>query len=316
MRSSNARRAACAAIALAVLAVAVPAAAAPSPADVESARALYVLGKELRDRGDLAESFEHFRAAHALVATPITALELGRAYALLGKPLEARAVLSGIERMPVAPDESKKAAASREEARAFGEELAALIPSLLVKIECPAGAEPVVTIDGARIAREALAVPRKVNPGRHTIVASVGETQRKEEVTLDERESRTVSFDLRGAAATASHTSRSESNAGASASHRGPWLTIALGAAATSAVVGAGSGVFAWTMAGDLKDSCVDGRCPPEVHDELSQVKTASAISTVAFVVTAVALAAAAGIWIAEPKRASSGQPRGALARW
>src|SRR5262249_10259013 len=52
-------------------------------ADVESARALYHDGRALRDAGDLAGSLAKFKAAHAVLPTPITAIECGRALELV-----------------------------------------------------------------------------------------------------------------------------------------------------------------------------------------------------------------------------------------
>ncbi len=62
----------------------------PSTADIAQARTLYNQGKELRERGDTAKALEKLKAAHALAGTPLTGLELGRTYMMLGQLLEAR----------------------------------------------------------------------------------------------------------------------------------------------------------------------------------------------------------------------------------
>ncbi len=268
--------------------------AAPSPADVESARSLYVLGKELRDQGNLAGSLEHFKAAHALVPTPITALELARAHALVGQPLEARAILLGIERMAVAPDESKKATASRAEARTFAEDLARLIPALDIRVSRAPGADAEVTIDGERVPVEALAVPRKVNPGKHVVVARVGALEKTEDVSVPEREVRIVSFDLRGAVPTARPVEHVEEQT------RGPWLAVSLGVAGVASAVSLGAGAYALSKKGSLDDVCVAGRCPPVAHDDLSDLRTWSTVSTVAFGVAVVAVGTSVVLWLTQ----------------
>ena len=98
------------AIVTATLAIAASAGAEPNAADLDTARGLYVEGLELRDAGKLEMSLARFKAAHALAATPITSLELGRAHTLLAELVEAREVLLSVERMPVQSGESPKAA--------------------------------------------------------------------------------------------------------------------------------------------------------------------------------------------------------------
>ncbi len=170
--------------------------ASPTPADIESARALYVSGKELREAGDLRASLEKFKAAHALVPTPITALELAHAYVLLDKPLEARQLAMSVERLPVAPDESRKAAAARDEARALDAKLSAVIPSLVLVLKNHQGMSSRVLIDGEIVPTEALSVPRKVNPGHHVVVGQTEEGETTVAIDLNEGESKNVVLDF------------------------------------------------------------------------------------------------------------------------
>jgi hypothetical protein len=122
---------------LAALAACPSARAEPTPADIESARALYVKGLELRDGNDLAGSLERFRAAHALAPTPITALELGRAQMLANQLLDARETLLTVERLPVRADESQKAAQARVEAAKIADQLRARIPAVRIAFAPP-----------------------------------------------------------------------------------------------------------------------------------------------------------------------------------
>jgi hypothetical protein len=91
--------------------------ATPDAQAVEGARALYVDGIALRMQGKLADSLSRLQAAHALYATPITTLELGRGLALLERYREAAAALVLVEDLPAKPGESEKAARARVEAR-------------------------------------------------------------------------------------------------------------------------------------------------------------------------------------------------------
>jgi hypothetical protein len=90
--------------------------AQPAAADVESAKVAYGEGKALRDNHDLPGALARFKAAYALVPTPITALEVGRTLLAMGQPADALDVLVGIEKMPSNSGESEKAAEARVEA--------------------------------------------------------------------------------------------------------------------------------------------------------------------------------------------------------
>lgn len=293
-------------VAFMVLLAAKTSRAAPSAADVETAKALYVSGKELRDAGDLVASYEKLKAAHALVPTPITALELARALALLARHLEARQILATIERMPVMPDESKKASASRGEAQELAAQLLQLLPSLVVELRAAKDAQPVVTVDGERVPTESLGVPRKLNPGKHVVVARVGEVERTEHVDLAERETRTVTLDLSSARRPAVDRTPHDAVPPSPSASTSPWVTVTLIVAATGAVVGTTTGIIAWSKSGSLHDSCVAERCPPPVHDDLSLVQTTSTISTIGFGVAALSGVAALTLWLVSPTKNAS----------
>ncbi|MGA2451387.1 MAG: hypothetical protein ABTD50_22245 [Polyangiaceae bacterium] len=56
-----------------------------SAADIAQGREFFGEGLALRDKGDIAGALEKFKAAHALAGTPISGLELGRAYVAMNK---------------------------------------------------------------------------------------------------------------------------------------------------------------------------------------------------------------------------------------
>lgn len=81
---------------------------ARSAADIAQARELFNDGIDRREKGDVAGAIEKLRAAHALAATPITGMELGRTYLAMGRLVEAREVFLGVGRLAVAPQETAK----------------------------------------------------------------------------------------------------------------------------------------------------------------------------------------------------------------
>ena len=174
--------------------VAAVARADDNAADRETARIAFADGNKLRDEGNVRGALEKYKAAFALAPTPVTALEVGRAESDLGQLVEAREVLLRVESIP-ARNESPKAQAARAEASAMASKLVSRIPKVTLRVNGPLESAS-ITIDGAAIPREALAVARVVNPGRHVALAIVGGHTAQQTFELREGESREVTLDL------------------------------------------------------------------------------------------------------------------------
>lgn len=322
-------RAIAAGIVVLALAMSRDAAAEPTAADVETARGLYVEGLELRDGGKLEMSLGRFKAAHALAATPITSLELGRAHALLGELVEAREVLLSIERLPVQPGESAKAANARIEARAMAEQLRDRIPALRIVFSPEPASPPHVTIDGAVIPLEALANPRKVNPGSHTIVAEANGARATSTVLLIERELRMVTLALGKSPAAikpavtvspdlpheAPHDPPHEAPPTTTAGPTG-WFYVGLGAAGVGVVVGTITGAIALSKASTLETECTGSACPRTAADDLTTSRTMGVVSTIAFGVAVAGGALALVTWLGRPSSTTPVRTSPNALRW
>lgn len=162
----------------------------PTAADLETARDLYKQGRELEKKGDLPGALEKLRAAHAVGRTPLTAIELARVEVLMGQLVEAREVCLGVARMPVASDESARAATARKDAAKLAEDLKGKVATVVISVTGVAAGDHLnVAIDGLAIPEAAIAEPRKVNPGKHTVTAHVdggAEVQADVEVTASQ----------------------------------------------------------------------------------------------------------------------------------
>ncbi len=145
--------------------------ATPSAADLQSARAAFREGMQLRAAGKTAEALRPLRTAHELAHTPITALELGRTLVTLGHVVEGTELLLEAQRLPKAYDESAKGAAARVEAGKLAAESGAKIATLRVTLH-GASAEAQVKIDGEVVKLAVLSLGRKLDPGPHTVVAA------------------------------------------------------------------------------------------------------------------------------------------------
>ena len=300
------------AVACAPLAAATAAhAAEPTAVDAENALQLYKDGKALRERGDLQGALGKFRAAHALVETPITALELGRTYITLGQLIEAREVLLGVARMPVRKNESTKATEARSEAERVAGELRPKLASLTLRAP-PHGGDPVrITVDGQVVPPPAMGSPRLVNPGKHLVVLEVGSEVVRSEVTLAEGEARDVALAVPPQAAAVPPgqalvapppvvapdptlvppAPQRNRTPGA----RNAVMIGGFGAAAVSVAVGSITGILTLSRAGTLKDACTtDGRCPASAKDDLDSASTLGTVSTVMFGVALVGVAVGA----------------------
>ena len=165
------------------------ASAAPSAADRETARGLLDEGDRSVARRDFAGALRAYQGADAIMHVPTTAIEVARTEAELGQLIEARETALAILRMPQQPSEPAAFVHARETAMALTAALATRIPSVVVAVSgLPATATRHVSVDGEPVPAEAATLPRKVNPGKHTVVVSApGYLTVTREVTVAER---------------------------------------------------------------------------------------------------------------------------------
>jgi hypothetical protein len=181
--------------------------------DIAQARELLNEGLELRRQGDNGAALGKFRAAYAVVRTPITGIELARAYMAIGKLVDARETYLSIARIPERPEETSKSKAARAEGAQSAEQVRARIPSLTVKITGVPSDAVAVTIDGAAVPSEALVAPRLVDPGSH-IVSARSTSGGTAESTVELKEGETREVELRIAFTGGGSTSASPPSAG------------------------------------------------------------------------------------------------------
>jgi hypothetical protein len=259
--------------------------AEPSAADRETARALMAEGRSKRDAGDLAGALKAFRGADAIMHVPTTGLEVARTHALRGELVEARDVALQVARSIPQPDEPAPFAEARRNAEALAAELEGRIGSLTVVLRGKGD----VTIDDAPIPAEIVGMPRKVNPGRHVVVARTGDTVRRTEVDVAEGGGATVELDL-----TSTPRRRSTPN----------WVALSgFGFAGLGVVVGTITGVASIAQTSSLKDRCPNDRCPPNAAGDLDSASALATTSTVAFVIAGIGAAVGVAGLLLAPKR-------------
>jgi hypothetical protein len=245
--------------------------------DVRRATAEYAEGMDLRVAGKIDASLEHLRLAHQIYPTPITGLELGRAYMLLGKLVVARETLLSVARIGPRAGESARASTARAEAAGIAASLGDRVPRLVFT---HAGPAPAVTVDGAAV--ESVDTPLRLDPGAHTVSWS-GASR-----TISLAEGQASTIDLGPSAPPAPTASeRATPVQAVRPGNRAPfWIGLGLTVAATGA--GAVSGLVAVGKASTARPGCPGGQCQPSVHAAADEARTWSTVSTISFVTAGV----------------------------
>ena len=270
----------------------------PSAADSETALQLFKEGKALREAGDHQGALGKLRAAHALVETPITALELGRTFMTVGQLVEARAVLLAVSRIPVRNNESTKASEARVEAEALATQLRPRLASLTVHPKGTSATPPKITVDNVVVPPDAATAPRVLNPGGHVVVLEANGQRVQSDVTLAEGQSKEIDIDVPapgnepvGVAPLAPVPPLTPPPA-PEERKLSPLVYAGFGTAAAGLVVGSITGILTLSKASALKDACREGRCPAASQSDLDSASATGTVSTVAFVIGGVGVAA------------------------
>ena len=293
------------------------ASAEPSLSDRETARALMDEGDAKRDKGDFKAALKSYEAADAIMHVPTTGLEVARAQAQLGLLLEARETLGRLGRLPPKPGEPAAFAGARKTAESLMAEIGARIPSVTVlATNGEPGQTTVIVFDNEVVPPAASQVPRRVNPGRHSIVARSGSLEKKQDIDVAERESKTVTIDLRPAAARPVDSSDT-SPAPRSGASPIPKILIygGFGLGAVGIGVGAITGILSFSKASEVKDQCTNDVCPAKLQGDLDSAKSLGTISTIAFVAGGVGVGAGVLGLVLKSTESSSESPPAATAK-
>jgi hypothetical protein len=222
-----------------------------------------------------------------------------------------------VTKMPVEKDEGKASQTARNECATMANDLASKLPKVeLAILGAPAGATPVVTLDGQSIPTAALSVPRFVNPGKHVAVVTIpGGAEKTREFEIKEGESKTVEIALPAAKVEPSPSPSPSPSPGPNPNTTPPpaptptptptptpapmhrderagagWLTYTgFGVAAVGLVIGTLTGLQAVSTSHKLDDAC-NPLCDPSESSRIRSYETQATISTVAFVVAGVGL--------------------------
>jgi hypothetical protein len=254
----------------------------PSAADRETARALMDKGHGAYDSGRFGEALRPFEQAHALMKLPTTGLWLARTREKLGLLVLARDVAVEVSRLPVQAKESEALTKARRDAESLAAALAPRIPTLELSVVGAPAESVTVLVDGEPLSRAALGIPRKLDPGCHTLVARAeGYRAVEQEVELAEGSTKQVVLTLERGSTEAPLQAGSPT----SGEQRGlPTLAyVGFGLGAVGLAAGSVTGVLALSRAADAEAQCTAGRCPPSARDDIETSNTFADVSTVSF---------------------------------
>lgn len=251
----------------------------PTNAEKETARNQMQQGDTLRDKGDKEGALKAYEAADAIMHVPTTGIEVARMQAALGLLLEARETLARLAKLPAKPNEPPPFVAARKMAAELTTELNTRIPSIAVTVTNADPAQTVtLTIDNETVAPGA--EPKKLNPGKHVVMGRAGNVEKREEITLAEREQKTVSLDLKPPPAPAAPPEPPSSSGIAKPLVYGGFALAIVGVG-----VGSVTGLMSISRVNDVKPQCEGGtRCPASTASDIDSAKTLGTISTIAFI--------------------------------
>ena len=271
------------------------AASEPSAADKDTSRNLYFEGTRLLAASDFRGAERACGGAYALVHAPTSALCWARALEGVGRLVEARDIFLDAVRFPAEAKEPPVFTQARAAARAEADSVEKRIPSVTLVVEGPEQSATLrVTIDGADVPAEAARLRRMANPGHHAIkVAAAGFDQSAIDVDLGDGEERHVEVTLRPA------------TGGLAAP---PPLALVAGAVGVVGLgIGLVTGLSGASKHATLMSECQpNGACPTSAQGDLDSFHSLRTVSTVAYVLGAVGVAAGAVLWITAPSETAT----------
>jgi len=202
-------------------------------------------------------------------------------------------------RIPAARGESASFGDARSACTAMANEIAPRLAQLKLDIHVQTPAVVVeASIDGSPIPTQALAVPRKLNPGKHDVVVRArGNRDARREITLREGESTTLTVklepsdgseptDKEAPAAPTPPPTAIVSTPTTSPATKGAVPTYAwagLGVGAAGLVTGAITGLMAMSKTNDVKANCVGDSCLKSSQGDIDSAKTLALVSNIGF---------------------------------
>ncbi len=172
-----------------------------------AARAAYMEGVSLQDKGNPAEALARFEAAQKLFDAPTHLLHIAECQALTGKLVEASETYETLARKPLGKDAPDAFVQAQEQGKAELQQLRPRIPTMriTVKPEPQSLQNLQISVNDKQMPTELVGIARPVNPGtyRLTATATGWATATPVDADLKEKEQKSVELALQQGAASA-----------------------------------------------------------------------------------------------------------------
>ena len=227
---------------------------------------------------------------------PTTGLALARAHLAAGHLIEARDAAIAAEKLPREEREPKVFDAARKQSAELARELRPRIPTMRLRIE---GNATKLVVDGAEVPLSIAGEPIAVNPGKHTILATGDAGEARAEADLAEREAKEIALVLGHETEPPPRPAPIVVAPPADERQHGTRTSLAkglvyggLGVGILGLGAGAVTGVMTLSRANKVDPQCANDICAPSAQSDLDSARTLGTISTVAFIVGGVGIAA------------------------
>lgn len=165
-----------------------------------AARAAYMEGVALQDKGSPAEALGRFEAAQKLFDAPTHLLHIAECQALTGKLVEASETYETLIRKPLGKDAPDAFVQAQEQGKAELAQLRQRIPTMRVTVrpEPEALQNLQITVNDKQMPVELVGIARPVNPGAYKITAAATGwgTSAPVDIEVKEREPKNVELVL------------------------------------------------------------------------------------------------------------------------
>ena len=258
-----------------------------------AAEALFRSGREAVERGDWATACARFEESHRLEPAVGTVFNLANCREKLGQLASAWQRFREVkERLP--PGDERSAVTEQR--------ITALEPRLpkLTLERAASAAEGSVTRDGIELGSGSFGLALPVDPGKHVIVVRVpGRAERRYELELREAEQHKLVVEAGDPAASAARAAAPAPAEPAAAAADGgssarTWGFVVGGVGIAGIVTGAVTGALVLSKKSTVNSECDGKQCTAEGVEAGEDGKLFSTVSTVAFAVGVVGVAAGA----------------------
>jgi hypothetical protein len=180
------------------LLIASPIARAQSASELVAARTLFAEGQDLEKKKDYGAALEKFRKVATIKSTAIVRYHEGYCAEKIGKWIDA---LDAYAKAQLEGQGDPKQKDAVEAARKAQDALRPRVPRIKVKIAGQQKGKHDIRIDGTPVSAALVDLPIPVDPGKHLVeVLGEGQSAEGQEVTLGEKETKELVFELKDTA--------------------------------------------------------------------------------------------------------------------